>query len=92
MNALKKQNKIQKIENFGDVRQFLLETAISLRDGEMPVSTGMAIAANIKVMNDNIQSEINAAKLAITTQGTTHEFGRVVKLGRQLISDDNVID
>lgn len=89
MNA---KTKIQKIENFGDVRQFLLETALQLRDGDMPVSTGLAIAANIKVMNDSIQTEINAAKLAIATKGTTHEFGSVVRLGKQVIASDGLIE
>lgn len=89
MNA--NENKIQVIENFGDVRKFLLETAMSLRNGDMPVSTGLAIAANVKVMNDTIQVEINAAKLALATKGSMHEFGKVVRLGKQTIACDGLI-
>jgi hypothetical protein len=81
-------SQINKIETFGEVRQFLLETAINLRDKNMDVSTGTAIAANMKVLNDNIQVEINAAKLAIQTEQTMHKFGRVVKLGQQIIGVD----
>lgn len=77
--------KINSIENFGDARRFILQTMIQLRNGEIPVSTGMAIAANMKVVNDNIQAEINAAKLAITAQEKGHDFGAVLKLGHRVI-------
>lgn len=80
-------NKITRIETFGDVRRLILETVLSLRDGTIDVSRGMAIAANIKVLNDNIQAEINAAKLSIATEGRAHQFGNVVRMGRRLISD-----
>ena len=56
---------IKEINNFGDARRMILQTMIQLRDGEMDISRGMAIAANMKVLNDNIQAEINAAKLSI---------------------------
>ncbi|WP_025040998.1 hypothetical protein [Nitrosospira briensis] len=80
--------KVQTIETFGDVRRFILETVVALRDGDLDISRGMAIAANMKVLNDNIQVEINAAKLSIATDGRAHQFGRVVKMGRRLISDN----
>ena len=48
----------------------------------------MAIAANMKVLNDNIQVEINAAKLAMATEGRAHTFGRVVGMGQRLIGND----
>ena len=85
-----RENPIKKVETFGDVRQLLLQTVMQIRDGDMEVSKGMAIAANLKVLNDNIQCEINAAKLALLTEGRAHQFGRVVQMGRKLIgnSDD----
>jgi hypothetical protein len=48
----------------------------------------MAIAANMKVLNDNIQVEINAAKLALQTEDRAHSFGRVARMGQQLIGND----
>lgn len=81
-------SKITKIDSFGDSRRFILETMIALRDGEIDVSRGMAIAANMKVLNDNIQCEINATKLAILAQDKGHEFGKVVKMGTKLISSE----
>lgn len=80
--------KIQNVETFGDVRRLILETIVSLRDGELDVSRGMAIAANMKVLNDNIQTEINAAKLSIVTEGKAHQFGKVVHMGRRLIGNN----
>lgn len=40
---------------------------VALRDDKMDVSRGRVIAANFKVLNGNIQVEINAAKMALAT-------------------------
>lgn len=80
--------KIRHIDNFGDARRLILQTMIQLRDGELPVTTGMAIAANMKVLNDNIQMEINAAKLSILAQKEGHDFGAIAKMGKRLISNE----
>lgn len=73
---------------FGDVRRMILETIQAVRSGEMAASQAMAIAANMKVLNDNIQVEINAAKLSIATEGKAHQFGRVVNMGQRLIGNE----
>lgn len=72
---------------FGDVRRMIIQTIMDLREERIPVSTGMAIAANMKVLNDNIQVEINAAKLALQTEDRAHSFGRVARMGQQLIGN-----
>jgi rRNA processing protein Krr1/Pno1 len=54
----------------------------------MDVSRGMAIAANMKVLNDSVQVEINAAKMALATEGKAHSFGRIVGMGQRLIGND----
>ena len=76
------------LTTFGDVRRMIIDTIVALRDEKMDVSRGMAIAANMKVLNDNVQVEINAAKLALATEGKAHTFGRVVGMGRRLIGND----
>lgn len=73
---------------FGDVRRMIIDTIMELRSGSMDASRGMAIAANMKVLNDNVQVEINAAKLALATEGRAHTFGRVVGMGQRLIGND----
>jgi hypothetical protein len=72
---------------FGDARRIIIDTIVQLRSGQMPATTGMAIAANMKVLNDNVQTEINAAKLALQTEGKAHNFGRVVGMGQRLIGN-----
>jgi hypothetical protein len=72
---------------FGDARRIIIDTIVQLRSGTMNASTGMAIAANMKVLNENVQTEINAAKLAIQTEGRAHSFGRVVGMGQRLIGN-----
>ena len=79
---------VNQIATFGDVRRMILATVVELRSGSMDPSRGLAIAANFKVLNDNVQVEINAAKMALLTEGKAHNFGRVVGMGRRLIGAD----
>jgi hypothetical protein len=72
---------------FGDTRRIIIETIIALRDEKMEVSRGMAIAANMKVLNDNIQAEVNVAKMCLLTEGKAHSFGRMVGMGQRLIGN-----
>lgn len=76
------------LATFGDARRLILDTIQELKTGKMEVSRGMAIAANFKVLNDNVQVEINAAKMALATEGKAHQFGRVVGMGQRLIGND----
>ena len=73
---------------FGDVRRIIIETIMHLREGTIDSTRGMAIAANVKVLNDNVQVEINAAKLALQTEGRAYNFGKVVAMGQRLIGND----
>ncbi len=73
---------------FGDVRRMIIDTIVALRDDKMDVSRGMAIAANLKVLHDSVQVEINAAKMALATEGKAHNFGRIVGMGKRLIGND----
>jgi hypothetical protein len=80
---------VSNLATFGDVRRLILDTVEALRDGKMAPNLGMAIAANMKVLNDNVQVEINAAKLSLLTEGRAHNFGRVTSMGRKLIGNDS---
>jgi hypothetical protein len=79
---------INQIATFGDARRMILDTIQELRDGSMDIGKGMAIAANMKVLNDNIQVEINAAKMSLQAQQAGHNFGRVVGMGQKMIGND----
>lgn len=76
------------IKTSGDVRRLIIETIISLRSGEMDIGRGMAIAANMKVLNDSIQVEINAAKMALLAEERGHSFGQIARMGQTLIGSD----
>lgn len=78
---------IEEVRTFGDARQLILQTIMQVRDGGLSVQQGAVIAANMKTLNDNIQCEINAAKLAYATQGTANEFGKVMRMGRTIIGN-----
>lgn len=79
---------INQIATFGDARRLILDTIQELRAGRMDVGRGMAIAANMKVLNDSVQVEINAAKMTLLAQQAGHDFGRVVGMGQKMIGND----
>ncbi len=70
----------------GDARSMILQTIMELRNGSMATDRGLAIAANMKVLNDSISAEINAAKLAYQTRNEAHNFGKVVEMGKRQIA------
>lgn len=83
--------KIKIVENFGDARRLILQTMMQVRDGEIPVSTAMAMAANMKELNNNIQMEVNQAKVWLLAEERGHAFGKIVKMGmNSIIGDENI--
>lgn len=91
MKCLKLKEKIMNVNQlatFGDQRRMILDTIMELRRGDMDVNRGMAIAANMKVLNDSVQVEINAAKMAIVAKQNGLDFGRVVGMGQKLIGNN----
>ena len=78
---------INQIATFGDARRMILDTIVELRAGTMETGRGMAIAANMKVLNDSIQVEINQAKMVIQAQQAGHNFGRMVGMGQKQIGN-----
>ena len=79
---------IKTIDTFGDARRLILETMVQLRDGQIPISTGEAMAKCMKVLNENLQCEINAAKLTLLAESNGHDFGRLVIMGTRIINDN----
>ena len=77
------------LATFGDARRMILDTIVELRRGDMDINRGMAIAANMKVLNDSVQVEINAAKMALATKNEAHNFGRIVGMAQRLIGNDS---
>lgn len=80
---------INQLATFGDQRRMILDTIMELRAGTIDTSRGMAIAANMKVLNDSVQVEINAAKMAIVARQAGHDFGHVVHMGRKFIANSS---
>lgn len=81
------QGPIVDVRTFGDVRRLIVETVMSIRDGGLSPTQGLAMAANFKELNASVQTEINAAKMAMATENNLHKFGRVRQLGTQLIGN-----
>jgi len=75
------------MSTFGEVRAMTVATIQELRAGTMDVSRGMAIAANVKVLNDNIQAEVAVTKLAIATEKSAYRFGEVMRMGTAKVAE-----
>lgn len=78
---------INQLATFGDQRRMILDTIMELRAGTMDVGRGMAIAANMKVLNDSVQVEINTVKMSIAARQAGHDFGRIVGMGQKMIGN-----
>ncbi len=78
---------INQLATFGDQRRMILDTIMELKAGTMDVGRGMAIAANMKVLNDSVQVEINAAKMSVAARQAGHDFGRIVGMGQNMIGN-----
>lgn len=79
---------INQLATFGDQRRMILDVICELKNGTMDVNRGMAIAANMKVLNDSVQTEINAVKMSIAARQAGHDFGRVVGMGQKFIGNN----
>ena len=66
----------------GDARRLILETMMGLRDGSIPTDRGMAMAANMKVLNESLLTEIAAAKVTILAQERGVAVGALVPVGQ----------
>ena len=78
---------INQLMTFGDTRRIVLDTLVAVRDGNMDVSRGMAVAALFKELNANVQAEVNATKMTIAANEAGHDFGRVVGMGQRVIGN-----
>jgi hypothetical protein len=78
---------INQLATFGDQRRMILDTIMELKNGTMDVNRGMAIAANMKVLNDSVQVEINTVKMSIHARKEGHDFGRIVGMGQKYIGN-----
>jgi len=80
------------IMTFGDTRRIIIDTVLQVRSGTMSASQGTAVAGLMDALVKNVQVEINAAKMALATEGKAHNFGRIVGMGQRLIGNGSTQD
>jgi hypothetical protein len=76
------------IKSFGDVRSLIIDTILGIRNGSYTATDALAIAANFKVLNDNINAEINATKVSLLAEKEGHNFGKIVSMGTRMIGSN----
>lgn len=72
----------------GDTRRQILDDIRAVRNGSLSVAQGQVIAVLYKELHTSVQVEINAAKMALATEGKAHNFGRIVGMGQRMIGND----
>lgn len=75
------------IMTFGDTRRIIIDTVPQVRSGTLSAAQGAAVADLMDALVKNVQVEINAAKMALATEGKAHNFGRIVGMGQRLIGN-----
>lgn len=75
-------------KTFAQVRGDIIETIDAIRNRNMSASDGLAVFAGYRELHNSVQVEINAAKMAIATEGKAHSFGKVVKMGQRIINGE----
>jgi hypothetical protein len=73
---------------FGDTREMIVATIMELRAGTIKPIRALAIAANMKVLNESISVEIKAARLSIDAEKIGKDFGEVMRLGTRPIKGE----
>ena len=61
----------------------------AVRFGRMPPSTAAVIFQGVKELTATINTEIAAAKLCLLTEGKANSFGKVVRMGRRIIDEED---
>jgi len=70
---------IQKVSTSGDMRQFIIEVMMGVRDGKFTATDAQAMIAGMKEINASMQVEINAAKLSLQADQAGHKLGKRMK-------------
>jgi hypothetical protein len=69
----------------GDARRMVLQTMADLQSGHMDVDRGMAIAANMRALNDSLIAEVHVVKLQMVLKHEDPSFGQVAPLGQRVL-------
>lgn len=79
-------------KTFAQVRGDIIETIDAIRSRSVTAADGLAIFAGYRELHNSVQVEINAARMALATEGKAQSFGKVVKMGKRLINDEEPDD
>lgn len=70
---------------FADARAKILQTLAEMDSGAITPAHGMANLAAMKMLHDNINTEVNVHKLCLATEKKANAFGKAVSMGQALL-------
>lgn len=76
-------------KTFAQVRNDIISDIDAVRLGRIPVATGAVLFAGYRELHNSVSVEINAAKMALATEGKAHSFGSVVRMGKGIINGED---
>jgi len=85
-------NLIQKVQTSGEMRQFIIEVMMGVRDGRITACDAQAMISGMKEINSSMQVEINAAKIWMQASKEGYSLGKSMKkIGKSTIigNDDD---
>ena len=78
------------IRTSGDLRRFVGDTMMAVRNGECDTGKGQTIAALAKELTANMQVEVNVARVKMQLQKEGAGVQQISHMGKLLIGDDSV--
>lgn len=78
------------IRTSGDVRRLLAQTMTEIKNGNLEVNKGLAIASLAKELTASLQVEVNVAKVRVAMLTSGHNIGQITHLGKMIIEDGSV--
>lgn len=71
----------------GDLRRVLAQTMVEIKNGQLSVDRGLAIASLSKEITASLQAEVNVAKVRVAMLSAGKNLGDVTSLGKLIIED-----
>jgi hypothetical protein len=78
---------LNEINDFGAARKFILDCMVQVREGTLPPSAINALINGMKVVNENIQAEVNVAKVSLLYEKEGKKFAENVVMGKTKINE-----
>ena len=79
------------IRTSGDIRRFIAQAMVDIRSGELSVAQGTCIAQLAGKLTENMQVEVNVAKVRVSMMASGKSMGEITNMGKLVIEDEGSV-